>query len=60
VLHGEQRGGGPAGGPDLGVDVLDVVARVGLLAEWLSSYRPAAEPDLEHSGEPGEPLLDFG
>jgi len=26
VLHGEQRGGGPAGGADLGVDVLDVVA----------------------------------
>jgi hypothetical protein len=27
VLHGEHRGGGPAGGPDLGVDVLDMVAR---------------------------------
>jgi hypothetical protein len=26
VLHGEHRGGGPAGGVDLGVDVLDVIA----------------------------------
>jgi hypothetical protein len=35
-------------------------ARVGLLAGWLSSYRPAAEPDREHSGEPDDPLMDFG
>ena len=35
-------------------------ARVGLLAQWLSSCRPAAEPDLEHSSEPDDPLTDFG
>jgi chromosome segregation protein len=36
--------------------------RVELLADWLSSYRPAAEPDLdlEQSSKPGEPALDFG
>jgi chromosome segregation protein len=34
--------------------------RVELLAEWLSSYRPAAEPDLGQSGEPDDALMDFG
>ena len=34
--------------------------RVELLAEWLSSYRPAAELDLEQGGEPDDPLIDFG
>ena len=34
--------------------------RVELLAEWLSSYRPVAEPDLGQSGEPDDALMDFG
>ena len=34
--------------------------RVELLAEWLSSYRPAAEPDLGQSGEPDDALMDLG
>ncbi len=34
--------------------------RVELLAQWLSSYRPAAEPDLDQGSEPDDPLMDFG
>ena len=34
--------------------------RVELLAEWLSSYRPAAELDLGQSGEPDDAVMDFG
>ena len=34
--------------------------RVELLADWLSSYRPAAAPDLEQGSDPDDPLMDFG
>jgi chromosome segregation protein len=35
--------------------------RVKLLADWLSSYRPAAAPDPEQSSSgPGDSLMDFG
>jgi hypothetical protein len=34
--------------------------RVKLLAEWLSSYWPAAAPDLGQSSEPDNLLMDFG
>ena len=34
--------------------------RVELLAEWMSSYRAAAEPDLERGSEADDPLLGFG
>jgi hypothetical protein len=36
--------------------------RVELLAQWLSSYRPAGPPaaEPEHGSETGDPLMDFG
>jgi hypothetical protein len=34
--------------------------RVELLADWLSSYRPAAEPDLKQNSDPDDQLMDFG
>jgi hypothetical protein len=33
---------------------------VELLADWLSSYRPAAEPDREQTSDPDDQLMDFG
>ena len=34
--------------------------RVELLADWLSSYRPAAKPDLEQTSDPDDQLIHFG
>jgi chromosome segregation protein len=34
--------------------------RVELLADWLSSYRPAAEPDPGRNSDPDDQLMDFG
>ncbi len=63
MLHREHRGGGPAGGADLGVDVLDVVAgRLGRDDQpfgYLLAGPAAGEQDQDldlAGGQPGDGL----